>query len=281
MANSRLPHDASTLAEVTQYYATRALQLKHAGYRLTAKPVELKVRGLVAYRAEFLHANGDDYSSFYLPPESRGKGLFKELVRTCRCILTVADCNIVDALKKTSANYRCATSVIDTTAYKLIEAHYGDQRAKRSQVFLMNHIDEGLAVMAATGTSLEAMQAFCLHPLLQADADLARNYQSVASNMSTQKNGAYILGLAMEYRSIANEYLAHCKMPADGIRLSPLWEVNAMLVGDKVQNRKDYELYHEATHANRERLTEYFREWCERLGVDKVYPTLAANLKAS
>ena len=87
---SRLPHDASNLLDVTQYYDTRARQLKHAGYWLKAPPVELKVRGLIAYRAEFHNARGDDYSSFYLPPESRGKGLFKELVKSSRCRLSIS-----------------------------------------------------------------------------------------------------------------------------------------------------------------------------------------------
>jgi hypothetical protein len=54
---------------------------------------------------------------------------------------------------------------------------------------------------------------------------------------------------------------------ADEIRLSPLDEVNARLVADKVQNRKDFLLYHRATQPRRAELEHDFELWPERLGV--------------
>lgn len=171
------------------------------------------------------------------------------------------------------------SGVLQSTEHGLIQNFYGSQRARRSQVPFMNHIHEGLAVMLCTRASLQAMRAFCLHPLVQSDADLKSQYAHVAQAMEPVPDGAFVLGLAMEYRSVANAYLSHRSMPPEGIRLSPLEEVNAMLVGDKVQNRKDFELYHAETHERRARLAEYFQQWCQALRIEPRYPRLKAMLQ--
>ncbi|MDJ1501575.1 hypothetical protein [Xanthocytophaga agilis] len=53
------------------------------------------------------------------------------------------------------------------------------------------------------------------------------------------------------------------------IRLSPLNEVNQMLIADKIQNRKDFERYHQQSHARSEELTIYFANWLKRLGISE------------
>ncbi|KFE66829.1 hypothetical protein DB31_9043 [Hyalangium minutum] len=173
------------------------------------------------------------------------------------------------------------SGVLQSTEHGLIQNFYGTQSAKRSQVPFMNHIHEGLAVMLCTGASLQAMRAFCLHPLVQSDADLKSQYAQITRALETVPDGAFVLGLAMEYRSVANEYVSHRPMPPEGIRLSPLAEVNAMLVGDKVQNRKDFELYHAETHERRDRLAEYFQQWCQALQIEPLYPQFKAMLQGA
>lgn len=152
----------------------------------------------------------------------------------------------------------------DTIEYKLISAHYGNQVARRSQVPLMNHINEGLVVLDRIGATDLAKRAFCLHPIVQTDEDLKANYPMVASTCN-----AWVVMLAIEYRSVANEFLSD-KIPAhkwDTIRLSPLFEVNEMLVADKVQNYKDFITYHRGTHARSKELSEYFLMWLAALDI--------------
>lgn len=151
----------------------------------------------------------------------------------------------------------------DTIEYKLISAHYGDRTAKRSGVKLMNHIDEGLIILDAISATDLAKRAFCLHPLLQSDEDLKQNYIYVSNVCS-----ASVVMLAMEYRNIANAYLSDKITTDQPLKLSPLFEVNDMLVADKVQNMKDFMKYHHGTHPRSEELFNYFQKWLDALTVD-------------
>ena len=166
----------------------------------------------------------------------------------------------------------------DTTEYKLIARHYGNRVARRSQVPLMNHIDEGLIVLDRISAPDAAKRAFCLHPLLQADEDLKENWYMCSFVES------HILLLTMEYRNIANAFLSD-KIPFyrdSDIRLSPLYEVNDMLIADKVQNYKDFVTYHSATHARSAELDIYFRKWLYTLDIsNKVYQNLCQDIDKS
>ena len=273
--STRLPHAAHTYAEVFQYYQTRARQFWHQGWRWSSVVTDLGQ----AYRTEFTH-EGQAYASYYLPAALWGKGFYRKLLKAEPLpIVTTLDCQIVDILLHIGHPFRRVIGVLDSLEYQLISEFYGDRQAQRSQAFLMNHIDEGLAIMAATGASEVAQRAYCLHPLLQGDADLKENFSRVSEALGPEPDGALTMGLAMEYRNVANAYLSAVQMPAAGIRLSPLPDVNAMLVGDKVQNRKDFERFHEKTHPKKERLAEYFREWCAALAISEdQYQTLVQDL---
>ncbi len=148
--------------------------------------------------------------------------------------------------------------------YDAIAAFYRQRTARRSGVPLIRHIDEGLAVLDRIGASAPAKRAFCLHPLLQDDASLAANFPRIGELTDEPR----VVVLVLEYRHIANATPStrHVATAAD-IPLSPLADVNAMLVADKVQNYKDFLVHHRATHPRGEALDRYFRLWLERLGV--------------
>lgn len=150
----------------------------------------------------------------------------------------------------------------ETIEYRLISKHYGDRVANRSQVPLINHINEGLVVLGRVGATDDAKRAYCLHPLLQGDADLKANFNLVANCCSPA-----VVMLAMEYRSVANEYLSAKVNTGHKIRLSPLYEVNDMLVADKVQNYKDFIIHHRGTHPRTYELDVYFNDWLDVLDI--------------
>lgn len=154
---------------------------------------------------------------------------------------------------------------MEALEYQAVAAFYGSRRAKRSDVPLMQHIDEGLTILRALDASTRTRRAYCLHPLLQADEDLARSFRLGVGALTDDPS---VLALALEYRNIANATLSDRAITcAEDIPLSPLEEVNDMLRADKVQNWKDFVLHHRATHPRGAELERYFLLWHARLGL--------------
>jgi hypothetical protein len=154
-----------------------------------------------------------------------------------------------------------------TPEYLAIQKFYGNRTTKRSGVKLMNHIDEGLIILDAINAHELTKRAYCLHPLVQENAEflefLRNPLQFYPKGMNAENTQC--LMLALEYRSVANSYLSTTvNIPC---QISMLSEVNDMLIADKVQNRKDFELYHRGIHERSDELDFYFWKWLVALGV--------------
>jgi hypothetical protein len=150
-------------------------------------------------------------------------------------------------------------SVHNYVEYRDISRFYAGKTAKRSGLPYMNHIDEGLLVLDEIDAGIQAKRAFCLHPLVQADVDLP-NYEPSAGTSGE------VIVRAMEYRNVANRCLSfHNHLP----KLSPLKDVNDMLIADKVQNYKDFLDHHQWSHPQAQRLKIYFERWLDVLGITR------------
>lgn len=256
---ARLAYDATTKEEVHQYFQTRALQLAWNDFEWSHELQQIDGGYFTQFTKGF-----QTYDSFYILAQERGNGkAVKALKQVKNPILTVADCKVEEFFRKHNVPVVVASGIYDTIEYKLIEQAYGTKRAERSQVYLMNHIDEGVIIMKKHQAGLDAQKAFCLHPLVQSDDWLKDHFEEVSLHTS-----ARVLAYAMEYRSVANEYLSKRQIESlDEIRLSPLQAVTDMLIADKVQNYKDFTLYHKGTHPWSDRLDKYFNNWLLKLGV--------------
>lgn len=82
----------------------------------------------------------------------------------------------------------------------------------------------------------------------------------------------YAVLLAMEYRNIANQYLSHRVINSiDDIELGPVPGIRQMLIADKIQNYKDFLIYHKDTHERAAELDEYFKNWLAKLDCVEIY----------
>ena len=252
----RFEMDAETVEEAVNYINARAIQFLRLGYKLSN--LQTHEWGVDAT----FRKGKKEYQGIYIIEPYRNKGLYPSLVT--KTILTANECDIERYLEDKSIKY-VSVELIPFAEYDIIQQYYGGKKAKRSGLFHMNHIDEGLAILEWIGASEQAKKAYCLHPIFQADDALVQNADSNAYEFESP-----VLIRAMEYRSVANEYLSKREIKdISEIRLSPLKDVNDMLIADKIQNRKDFELYHESTHPRSKELAQYFRNWLERLGVSE------------
>lgn len=157
--------------------------------------------------------------------------------------------------------------------FDMIKKHYGNQKAERSGVPLINHIREGLGILNRLGANQETKAAFCLHPLLQSPEDYELNRDDI---MRDPKVGVLSFAHALAYRNAANAYL--CREQTDGWTQLDIanavghmhHDIKLMLIADKEQNQKDFLLYHYGTHNRSDQLLQYFHNWLEFLGVPEL-----------
>lgn len=155
-----------------------------------------------------------------------------------------------------------------------IKEFYGNKKAVRSGVPLINHITEGTNILNEFGMLPSVIEAYQLHPMFQDDNELWYNRHKLL------KLDSYTVMLIMEYRNIANASLSdivyrdyqtdwHPLRLKRPIKISPIDEVNRMLIADKVQNWKDFKIYHLGNHERSDELDFYFRSWFRALGISE------------
>lgn len=139
-------------------------------------------------------------------------------------------------------------------AYEIISSFYGDRKANRSQVSLINHIDEGIEMLRNLKVSQDTIDAYCIHPIVQNDEDVAVSHLSCYN-------------LAVEYKKYANSYL--CREETDDYTIEDINkllngisnECVFMLYADKMQNMKDFIEFHHGKHERSLQLQMYFAKW--------------------
>ena len=255
--NSRFNFYADTIDEAKEYIYLRAKQLLKHDFTLTS--IHSYFWGVSAY----FDKEGKIYQSIYILNSNRGKKIFQKNIT--HTILTSNESGIEEFLKNKNIDY-LNISLTPFKEYEIISSFYANQKTKRSRTYLMNHIDEGFYILNKINASEFTKKAFCLHPLIQSDKNLSENY------LKFKEIENHVIILLFEYRNIANQYLSNRRIYSlEEINLSPLKEVNDMLIADKIQNKKDFEIYHKSTHKRSQELSQYFNNWLNRLNVSDYF----------
>ncbi len=269
---SRFNFEAKTVDEALFYYRNRSIQMLHrdlswdGNYKDLGWGISVKIN----YRNEL-------YDSVYVFEKNKGH-FSKWLKEGSRNYLSMTDCHDMAAfLSKHSIPHKLIRPD-NNECYYSIKCQYGDTRAKRSNEFYMNHIDEGIYILQKMDVRQKIIDAYCLHPIFQNDTDLSSAFVS-SQHITLPQEEVF---LAMEYRNIANAYLPHREISSiSEIKLSPLEEVNQMLIADKIQNRKDFEKYHLNVHPNSAGLVKYFSNWFERLSItEEFYQEVVSEIES-
>jgi hypothetical protein len=266
---NRLVKNATTIHDACWYLIGRARQLLHTEWRLVGDFVNFENKAVIA---SMEHPREGTHQVIYILDQYTGCGLYKEIYKHYEYpIVTVNDCDMESYFKHKGISYTVAKSpILDGIAYCLITEKYKDLKGNRSGVPLMNHIDEGLYILSKISADKETMEAYILHPLFQMDEDLFETMNKDSAFLYNLKMlGPKVITYAMEYRNVANDYLSFRKINSiNEIKLSKLNEVNQMLIADKVQNYKDFCIYHKESHPRSKELEQYFNNWFQRLGLD-------------
>ena len=260
----RIPNDANTYLEVLQYYSVRAMQFAahQYGWSGIVTPHE---HGFLTH---FYDAR-TKYASFYVPEAARGNGLTAEV---CKAIdlpfLTIKECNVWQFLESIGAEVKVFDALCETPEYAMISRIYGDRKSKRGKQFLMNHIDEGAALIAylskATTTPNDIlMKAWALHPVLQDNEPYMQNMAECERTCDPRA-----VELAIRYRQAANMYLSGIYRGPNDLLPEFGEDVGILLIADKVQNYKDMQMFNRH-HPKYQILSGYFENWLNVLSISQ------------
>jgi hypothetical protein len=148
--------------------------------------------------------------------------------------------------------------------YAMIKEIFGHRTSVRAGLPYMKHIDEGLKLLRhLERRDFDVAAAWVLHPLYQDDEFFSEQVAGAKYDGITARTAIFVV----EYRNVANA----CTSSMRGKRavVSPLKQVNLMLIADKVQNYKDarQHLIPKINYGEGRRLHAYFRKWLKALGV--------------
>ncbi len=238
------------------YYETRARQFMQEGMIWDGV-----ISDTLGCPTAFFTRGPERFCSVYIPTHLRGQGMFRRVLGVIGLpVITVVDCHIEPALQAIGHPYLVVgTPILESPQYKIVQDFFGDQRDERSGVLLMNHIDEGIAVMRALGAPDTAIRAFCLTPLqFTSRNDIIINFHKIFKELNGVIDGIDSSNLALDYRALVD---------TNPVKVSTDNDVNLMLAGAVIQRKKDLLVHNWDHQANPEATRERFDQWIAALGI--------------
>ena len=218
--------------------------------------------------------NSKEYISVYIYEQYRGQNLYPEFTQRAESVITLPECGLKRYLEKKNISYFMPQTSWDEEYYE-IEAFYKNQKAKRSGIPYINHIDEGLGVLHKLGASDLAKRAFCLHPIRQSlefNSTVNQDFpNSLPQFYLADKYSKYANSLLRKnYKTLHLEAINNIKEEIFADQ-----DLVDMLIADKIQNCKDFKRItsrqiNTETYKEKESIENYFLWWLDFLEVDRL-----------
>jgi len=153
------------------------------------------------------------------------------------------------------SNYVCLSALVREPEYTYINDLLGNSINKQTHDLRINQIEEGLAILNILNAPNLVRKAYCLHMLFESDEALSK---SMELNRMPHTDPKSVL-LAMEFRNII-------KTRINGkIKLSPLSEVNQMILAAKIQRYKTFEILYKGEKPHSDEIERDYQLWIKRL----------------
>lgn len=152
--------------------------------------------------------------------------------------------------------------------YQIISELYEGQKAKRTQLPYIKHIDDGLLILDDLDADLITKEAWCMHPIFQMP-DLKEKVMDSKGQPQIRLATAI---LAAEYAETANQYrTVNYQSFHDNLPEIPNSRVKKLLTCDKVQNYIELEnTRHLLPYETVDRTHRYLLNWLHHLSFDPV-----------
>ncbi len=261
-------YDAETHSEALKYLKLRSVQLLKFNYFI--QRVQYTNFGWIAY---YDNANTPQdlctkYVAIYVLKQYRGKGILSNFMKSnpdYKFINLVEMGLLGKMISAADTIPHINVGFEDYHEYRLenLKKHYEDSMYDNWNYYI-SYTYKVMAVNKWLNFSKICTDSLIILPLLWSDKDFVNNWKTI----TISSNLAFFIS---EYKNVSKNYNLDRKIQSTSdIVISPITDVNNLLLSTAIVNYNNYENHYKLTHPRASLFGEYYKNWLVRLsGMNK------------